>query len=140
MTFLKHPAKVINFYDAPGIGVKQDRTCQTRIQANAQNAAGNVIVHAFNINGAANGAQNDEGTSIESANEFNTEMQFPYDMNTFIKSLLRTNPVAPRQKKRNELIEASAALPSFQNFIRDAYGTIVDIFETYKIAPKNNKM
>ena len=30
-------------------------------------------------------------------------------------------------------------MPSFHNFIRDAYGTIVDTFETYKIHPKKTK-
>ena len=144
VAFLKHPAKVINFYDTPGIGVKQDRTCcESRIQGNVHNAAGNVIVHAFHFhvpaNGAPNFGQNDEGTCNDSANEFNTETQFPYDMKTFIKSLLHSNPVAPRQKKRNEIIELSATMPSFQNFICDAYATIVDIFETCKIAPKKTK-
>ena len=131
VAYLKHPAKVINFYDTPGIGVNADRTCcDTRIQDNACNAALNVIVHAFSFNVLAHGPANlqDNGTSLDCANEFNTETQFPYDTKTFIKSLLHSNPMAPRQKKRNELIQVSAEMPSFHNFIRDAYGTIVDIY------------
>ena len=86
----------------------------SRIQRIVNNPA--VGIHAFNFQVAPNPPPNMANTMDEMGDmDFNTEIEFPYDMNAFISIQLMPN-ITPRQKERNSILEEHHTEQSFQNF------------------------
>ena len=64
-----------------------------------------VGVHAFNFQVGLNPAPNMANPMVEmNDTDLNMEIEFPFDMNTFISSQLVLN-ITPRQKEHNSIIE-----------------------------------
>ena len=84
----------------------------------------------------SNQSANSEIQSCESVQTtFNDNIPLPFDMNDFVIGLLHPE-VTEIQKHRNAILKESLDKDSFKSFVCDAYSMIVDLFETYKIAPK----
>ena len=135
---LKHPAIVTDFDAKPGIGVQGSKLCcNTRLQCIVNNPA--VGVHAFNFQVGLNPAPNMANPIVEINDTVLTmQIEFLYDMNTFISSQLLPN-ITPRQKECNSIIEEFRSKKSLQDFILDAYNKILELFQMYKIPPQKTK-
>ena len=92
---LKHPAIVTDFDAKPGIGVQGSKLCcNTRVQCIVNNPA--VGAHAFNFQVGLNPAPNMANPIVEiNDTDLTMQIEFLYDMNTFISSQLLPN-ITPR--------------------------------------------
>ena len=84
----------------------------------------------------SNQNENHERQSAQSVEStFNDNVTLPFDMKEFIMGLLHPE-VTEIQKHQNAILKESLDKDSFKYFVVDAYSMIVELFETYKIAPK----
>ena len=147
---LKHPSIVYDYDKSLGKLIKEDRSCcdmkifQVQSNIDAQ--------HQLNVHGLPNAPQlhggvrehvaeaqahsSCDGLTSKSRNcVFQTEVNFPYDIGKLIEALLLPN-VTSIQRLHNSMLLAPTDNEKFQDFIKDAFGTLIDIFEVYRIPLK----
>ena len=147
---LKHPQIVHDYYKTKSTVISELRTCCEHKFVNESN----VQLHRFTTNNQdvrkhqfstvvmppdTNKSGNSEKETLQCKSTiFNPDISVPFDINNFIKGLLHPE-VTEIHKSRNAILTESLHKESFKCFVVDAYGMIVDLFETYKIAPKRTK-
>ena len=131
---LQHPSIVQDFYDTPSIPMTAKMTCcQFRM---TQIAAGDVCTYALQVAGPANvnllqvGTKDNNGSQINNENLEDLQLNFPYDVNTFLESLMYEG-ITEIQCRHNRIIKELASSTDFVKFFRDCYQFLSGLFHKF---------
>ena len=139
---LQHPVIVQEFYDTPSIPMTAKMTCcQIRIK---QIAADDVHTYALQVAGPANvnllqlHRHNNTASEFNNINVEELQVNFPYDVNKFLESLMYDG-ITEIQCRCNRIIKELASSTTFVNFLRDSYQLLSGLFHKFRIPPKKLK-
>ena len=115
--------------------------CQIRI---TQIAAGDVHTYALQVAGPANvnllqlPRHNNTASEFNDINVEELQVNFPYDVNNFLESLMYDG-ITEIQHRCNRIIKELAGSTTFVNFLMDSYQFLSGLFHKFRIPPKKLK-